>query len=249
MAPSKSTIHRLMSAILGSSLPRPRRRTRQVVPTLDGLEERITLSHVGGFHHHHHASHAAVSSTSSTAATASATSLTSTSTGTSTSSSSSTLDTARQQLQSDIQTIELASGTTIGELTAIHAAFQTLSSDGLKPSSSSALSSFEDSLVKSFANGTTLTGNATLLAQFEALHTSSPTDQQTTDLTTAYNALAAAISSSNITSADLTTIDTDYAAVLAAASDTDGDTFPYFTLVTGRAGAVRGNYGMEGGCH
>jgi hypothetical protein len=256
MAPSKNTIHRLMSAIFGGSPPPPRRRTRQVVPTLSGLEERITLSHVGGFHHHHHASHvastsAAVSSTASTSATASATSLTSASTGTSTSTStsSSTLDTARQQLQSDIQTIELASGTTIGELTAIHAAFQTLSSDGLKPSSSSALSSFEDSLVKSFANGTTLTGNATLLAQFEALYTSSPTSQETTDLTTAYNALAAAIASSNITASDLTTIDTDQSAVEAAAGDTDGDTFPYFTLVTGRAGAVRGDYGMEGGCH
>ena len=256
MAPSKNTIHRLMSAILGSSPPRPRRRTRQVVPTLSGLEERITLSHVGGFHHHHHAHHAAstsaaVSSTSSTSTATAAASLTSSSTGTSTSSSSSssTLDTARQQLRSDIQTIELASGTTIGELTAIHAAFQTLSSDGLKPSSSSALSSFEDSLVKSFANGTTLTGNSTLLSQFEALYTSSPTDQQTTDLTTAYNALAAAITSSNITSADLTTIDTDYTAVLAAASDTDGDTFPYFTLVNGGAGGVRGGYGMEGGCH
>ena len=134
-------------------------------------------------------------------------------------------------------------------MTAIHAAFQTLSSDGLKPSSSSALSSFEDSLVKSFANGTTLTGNSDLLSQFEALYTSSPTDQQTTDLTTAYNALAAAITSSNITSADLTTIDTDYTAVLAAASDTDGDTFPCFTLVNGEAGGVRGGYGMEGGCH
>jgi hypothetical protein len=254
MAPLTNTIHRLMSAILGSSPPRPRRRTRQVVPTLYGLEERITLSHVGGFHHHHHASHAAstsaaVSSTSSTSVTATAASLTSTSTGTSTSASSSSLNTARQQLNSDIQTVELASGTTIGELTAIHAAFQTLSSDGLKPSSSSALSSFEDSLVKSFANGTTLTGNATLLAQFEALYTSSPTAQETTDLTTAYNALASAIGSTNITSADLTTIDTDYAAVLSAEGSTSTDTFPYFTLVTGMAGPPRGDFGMEGGCH
>ena len=154
--------------------------------------------------------------------------------------------TARQTLQSDIQTIELASGTTIGQLTAIHAAFQTLAGDGLQPSSSSALSSFEDSLVKSFANGTTLTGNATLLAQFEALYTSSPTTQQTTDLTTAYNALAAAVTSSNITSSDLSTIDADFTAVLAAESSTSTATFPYFSLVTGRAA---GPGGMEGGCH
>jgi hypothetical protein len=132
-------------------------------------------------------------------------------------------------------------------LTAIHAAFETLKSDGLSPSSSSALSSFEDSLVKSFANGTTLTGNATLLAQFEAIYTSSPTTQETTDLTTAYNALATAISASNITSSDLSTIDTDWAAVLAAESSTSTATFPYFTLVTGRAGGPGGG-GMGGGC-
>jgi hypothetical protein len=231
-----------------------------MTPMLDGLEERIALSHIGAIHHHHHATHvastsAAVASTSaavaSTSAAASSTSGTSdgtssyTGTTTSSSSSSSTLDTARQTLRSDIQTIELASGTTIGELTAIRAAFQTLSSDGVKPSSSSALSSFENSLVKSFANGTTLTGNATLLAQFESLYTSSPTAQQTTDLTTAYNALAAAVTSSNITSADLTTIDTDYAAVQSALGSTSTDTFPYFSLVTGRAGDV--GY-MEGGC-
>ena len=195
MTPSKNTIHRLMSAILGSSPPPKRRPARQIVPMLTGLEERIALSHIGVLHHHHHHAHAVTStttagssssSTTSAASTTSATSLTA-STSTSSSTSSSTLDTARQQLRTDIQTIELASGTTIGELTAIRAAFQTLSSDGLKPTSSSALSSFEDSLVKSFASGTTLTGNSTLLSQFEALYTTSPTDQETTDLTTAYN--------------------------------------------------------------
>jgi hypothetical protein len=125
-------------------------------------------------------------------------------------------------------------------LTAIRAAFQTLASDGLQPTSSSALSSFENSLVTSYAGGTTLTGNATLLAQFEALYTSSPTTQETTDLTTAYNALAAAVTSSNFTSADITTIDTDWAAVLAAEGSTSTATFPYFTLVTG------GNLGGAG---
>ena len=98
--------------------------------------------------------------------------------------------TAVQTLQSDIQTIQLASGTTVGEQTALGIAFQTLHTDGLTPSSYSALQSFENSLVTTNANSTTpgiLTGNATLLAQFEAIYTSSPTTQQTTDLTSAYN--------------------------------------------------------------
>ena len=80
-----------------------------------------------------------------------------------------------------------------------------------------------------------------VLAQFEALYTSSPTTQQTTDLTTAYNALAAAVTSSNITSADLTTIDTDYAAVLAAEGSTSTASFPYFSLVTGSASGAGHN--------
>ena len=87
-----------------------------------------------------------------------------------------------------------------------------------------------------FASGTAVTGNATLLSQFEALYTSTPTTQQTTDLTAAYNALAAAVTSSNITSANITTINTDYAAVLAAEGSTSTATYPYFSLVTGRAG-------------
>ena len=73
-------------------------------------------------------------------------------------------------LRSDVQTIELASSTTVGQLTAIMTAFETLSSDGLTPSSHSALKSFENSLVTAYASGTTLTGNATLLSQFEALY-------------------------------------------------------------------------------
>jgi hypothetical protein len=247
MSHSKNVLRQILSAFLGDSPSPKRRRVRQMTPMLDGLEDRVVLSHIGGFHHHH-VHHAAITQTTQTS-TATASDTTDTTTGASSSTSSSALATARQTLQSDIQTIELDSGTTIGQLTAIHAAFQTLASDGLQPSSSSALSSFEDSLVKSFANGTTLTGNATLLSQFEALYTSSPTTQQTTDLTTAYNALAAAVTSSNITSSDLTTIDTDFDAVLAAESSTSTATFPYFSLVTGRAGYGGAGAGMEGGCH
>ena len=254
MSHSKHVFHEFICSMLGNSPKPKRRRTRQLTPTLDGLEDRVVLSHIGAAVHHHHAHHAAVVQTSTaTASTTAVTESTSTSTASS-SSSSSTLQTARQTLQNDIQTIELASGTTIGELTAIHAAFQTLSSDGLTPSSKSALSSFENSLVQSYANGTTLTNNATLLAQFEALYTTSSgslTTQQTADLTTAYNSLAAAITSSGITSSNLSTIDTDYAAVLAAESSTSTDTFPYFTLVTGQAGRFAGGYGggdMQGGC-
>ena len=98
-----------------------------------------------------------------------------------------------------------------------------------------------------YASGTTLTGDATLLSQFEALYTSSPTTQETTDLTTAYDALAAAVTSSNITSADITTIDTDWAAVLAAEGSTSTATYPYFTLVTGQPGGGPGGMGPGGG--
>src|SRR5271166_425519 len=62
-------------------------------------------------------------------------------------STNSALQTALKNLQSEVQTIELASGTTVGQLTAIKVAFQTLRSDGLRPTSQSALSSFENSLV------------------------------------------------------------------------------------------------------
>ena len=73
-----------------------------------------------------------------------------------------------------------------------------------------------------------------------SIYTSSPTTQQTTDLTTAYNALAAAVTSSSITSADITAINTDWAAVLAAlpSTSTATATFPYFTLVTGQGAGV-----------
>jgi hypothetical protein len=256
MVLSKNVFRRFISPFIGDSPSRKRRRMRQLTPMVDGLEDRVVLSHLGGLHHIHVHNAASVqtagttASTTSTASTASsaltastASSTTGSTTGTTSSTSSTALSTARQTLRNDIQTIELASDTTIGELTAIRAAFQTLASDGLQASSSSALSSFENSLVKAFASGPTLTGNATLLAQFEALYTGSPTAQQTTDLTTAYNALAAAVTSSNITSADLTTIDTDYAAVLAAEGSTSTATFPYFSLVTGSAS------GAGNGCH
>src|SRR5208337_4273805 len=153
---------------------------------------------------------------------------------------------ALSALRGEVQTIELASSTTIGELTAIDAAFKTLDSDGLKPSSQSALSSFEDSLVTAFASGTTLTGNATLLSQFEALYTSSPTTQQTTDLTTAYNALAAAVTDAGISSDNITAISTDWKAVLAAQNSTSTATFPYFTLVTGQHMGFGPGFGFEG---
>jgi hypothetical protein len=192
----------------------------------DGLEQRTVLSHAPALHHIQAAVHAAASSSST--------------------SSSSTLSTAEQTLRTEVQTILAASGTTVAELTAIHTTSQTLQTDGLKPTSQSALKTFENSLVTSFASGTTLTGNATLLAQFEALYTSTPTTQQTTDLTAAYNALAAAVTSSGVTSADITAIDTDFSAVLTAASSTSTATFPYFTLVVGGFGGFGGFGGPFG---
>jgi hypothetical protein len=153
-------------------------------------------------------------------------------------STNSALQKALQTLKSDVQTIELASGTTVGQLTAINVAFQKLASDGLKPSSYSALQSFENSLVTAYASAPTPTPTPLpTLAQFEALYPTS-TSAQTPDLTAAYNALVAAVTSSNITSADITTINTDWSAVLTALNSTSTATFPYFTLVTGQGAGV-----------
>ena len=199
------------------------RRPRKVVLSCDSLEGRVTPSQFGGgglgtfaagaHIGSHHGGGGGSSTTTNTA-----------------------LTTALQTLHNDVQTIELASSTTVSQLTAIRAAFQTLKTDGLSPTSQSALQSFENSLVTTLASGTTLIGNATLLSQFEALYTSSPTATQTTDLTTAYNALAAAVTSANVTSANITTINTDWAAVLAAKGSTSTTTYPYFSLVTGQGG-------------
>ncbi|MHC5539252.1 hypothetical protein ACYOEI_13625, partial [Singulisphaera rosea] len=61
------------------------------------------------------------------------------------------------------------------------------------------------------------------------------------------NALAAAVTSSNITSTDLATIDADWTAVLAALGDnTDAGAFPYFTLVIGPMGPGGGGGGPSG---
>jgi len=229
---------------------------RRVDLSCDPLEERVTPSHLGTVLHlaasvhvqqqgAHHSS--GTTSTLSTPGhrgslgntTPPGTAASSHGLGGRSHSTNSALTTALQTLKKDVQTIELASGTTVGQLTAINVAFHTLASDGLAPSSRSALSSFENSLVTT--NATTpgsLTGNATLLKQFVALYTSSPTTQQTTDLTAAYNALAAAVTSSNISSTDITTINTDWAAVLAALNSTSTATFPYFSLVTGQAAGV-----------
>ncbi len=258
------TLRQLIFGVGGPRVGRVRR-PRQVLLSCDSLEERVTPAHIGVAHHavaHLHAAahHAHLSSstadsasTSTTASTTSTSSTVSTATSTSdssssSSSSSSTLAAALATLKSDVQTIELASDTTVGQLAAIATAFETLKTDGLTPTSQSALRSFENSLVTDYASGTTLTGNSTLLSQFEALYTSSPTTQETTDLTTAYNALAAAVTSSNITSADITTINTDWSAVLAAQGSTSTATFPYFQLVTGQLGPQHGpGFGGPGG--
>jgi hypothetical protein len=217
------------------------RRPKQAVLAWDCLEERTVLSHFGGFHGHvaafHHPQNHSGSTTTAGA---------SSSTSSSASSSNTALQTAEQTLRTDVQKIESHSGTTVGELTAIRTAFQTLKSDGLSPSSASALTAFENSLVTTFASGTTLSGDATLLSQFEALYTSSPTTQQTTDLAAAYDALAAAVTSSGITSSDISTIDGDWSAVQAAKSSTSTTTFPYFTLVTGQGGPGGGGFGGQG---
>jgi hypothetical protein len=202
----------------------------------DCLEERTVLSHIGGFHHHAHATASSISGSRSTGSTTTSTGTTATNT---------TLTAAQQTLHNDVLSIEKNSSTTVGQLATIRSAFETLEADGLNPSSQSALSSFENSLVTTYASSGSgaITGNATLLAQFEALYTSAPTTQQAMDLTAAYNALTSAVSYSNITSANIAAINTDYAAVLAAEGSTSTSTFPYFSLVTGGYG------GPGGGCH
>jgi hypothetical protein len=240
----------------GASRAQKNRRPRQMVLSCESLEERVTPAHIGIAHHavahlHHAAVHHAAATTTTTAAstTTTAASTTTSDSDSSSSSSSSALSTALATLKSDIQTVELASDTTVGQLTAIAQAFEALKADGLTPTSQSDLRSFENTLVTAFASGTTLTGNATLLSQFEAIYTTTPTTQEATDLTTAFDALATAVTSSNITSADITTINTDWAAVLAAQGSTSTATFPYFQLVTGQQGRGPGmGMGPGGSC-
>jgi len=257
-------------------LRKPRSRgPRRVELSCDPLEERVTPSHLGtghlaaAVHVQHHVAHHSSGAKSTLPITAPPSTLpvllpggwlgntpppgtTPLPHGGRSPSTNSALQKALQTLQSDVQKIELASSTTVGELTAIKIAFRTLASDGLRPTSQSALSSFENSLVTTNANATTpgsITSGGTnytaLLTQFEALYTSSTTaltTQQTADLTTAYNALAAAVTSAGVTSTDITTINTDWAAVLAALPSTSAatptPTFPYFTLVTGQGAGV-----------
>lgn len=224
---------------VGASSPAPRRRRRTEL-SWDCFEDRVVLSRFGGGFRHEHALNSALLAHAGTSALTSAR-------GATNSTANTALTTALQTLRSDVETIEAKSSTTVAELTAIRTAFRTLKNDGLTPSSQSALSSFENGLVTAAANGTTLSGNASLLSQFTAIYTASPTTQQTTDLTTAYEALATAVTAANITSSDITTIDTDFAAVQSARGSSSTATYPYFSLVTGGEGHLGGGFG--GGCH
>ena len=172
-------------------------------------------------------------------------------------SSNPALSAAYKALQSDVQTIQLASGTTVGQLTAIRGAFHTLRSDGVSLTSESALASFENSLVTTNATtpGSLTPGTSTgdaLQSQFLALYTptatSTPplTTQQTTDLDAAYTALAAAVTSAGITSMNIATINADWTTVLAAQTPpgSTSTTYPYFNLVIG---AGEGLGGWDGG--
>jgi hypothetical protein len=226
---SRNVWKRLASAWIGGSASPTPRRPKRVALSWDCLEERTVLSHVAASLHHEHAV-----ATSHTHAEHSGTSA-----------SNAALTAAHQKLRNDVQTIELASSTTVGQLTAIKVAFHTLKTDGLSPSSPSALASFKNSLVTTFASGTAVTGNSALQSQFSAIYTSTPTPQQTTDLTAAYDALAAAVTSSNISSDNIKTINADWAAVLAARNSTSTATYPFFSLVTGGG---EGFGGLGAGC-
>lgn len=139
---------------------------------------------------------------------------------------------ALQQLRADVLAIEAKSVTTVAELTAIRSSLDALRADGLPAPTPSALGTFEDGLVKAYAAGDALAGDSALLASFEALYATAPTAAQANDLAAAYDALAAAVTSSNITAADLATIDADAS---AARGGTGHDaSYPYFGLVLGR---------------
>ena len=65
---SKHIFRRLISAFVGDSPSPKRRRARQLTLTVDGLEDRVVLSHLGGVHHavaHHVASSHAERTTAS----------------------------------------------------------------------------------------------------------------------------------------------------------------------------------------
>jgi hypothetical protein len=245
MTVPRDALRRLIAG-RGRSAEEAPRRSRKAVLSCDGLEGRVTPAFFG----HRAVVHAALAHALSTGSAGS------TSGSSSSCASNSALTTALQTLRSDVQAIELASGTTVGELTAIRVAFRTLQGDGLTPSSRSALSSFEDSLVTAYASGGASallnsdgTPNATLFSQFEALYTSSPTSQQTTDLTAAYTALANAVISFNTqanVASDIAKIGADWTAVLDAGG-TGPTTYPYFSLVTGGGAGVCGGPGGIGG--
>jgi hypothetical protein len=236
-----------------------RRRPPHVSLACEDLEERIAPAHLAFGHHGFshlrstavHARNLNTSSSGSAAASsstassfASATTATGTTSSTTTTDTASAMRTALQALNVQIQSIQLASGTTVGQLTAIRMSFNTLEQDGLRPTSRSALASFENSLVTTYASGTAVIDNASLLSQFQELFTSSPTTQETTDLAGAYNALAQAVTSANISSESLSKIDSAWTDLLAAQGSTSTATFPYFSLVAGHSG--RGGFGGVG---
>src|SRR4051794_20295919 len=120
MAGSRNLLKRLMTALGGSPAP-SRRRSRQISPALDGLENRVVLSHFSHHAHHLAATLAASTSTTSTTSAGSTASAsdTTTTTGTGTTGASTTgtcvggglggvqdaqLTTDLQKLQTDVTT-------------------------------------------------------------------------------------------------------------------------------------------------
>src|SRR5947209_2969603 len=97
------------------------RRSQRMGFTWDSLEQRAVLSRMGGFHPMH-----SVAQDASTSGTATAAVSHFNSGSGSSSSSNSALNAAQQMLQSDVQAIRSNSGTTVGELTRIQVASQTL---------------------------------------------------------------------------------------------------------------------------
>ncbi len=157
--------------------------------------------------------------------------------------SSSAVSTAETTLNGDVQTFVQSSKTTVGDLGTLASDMQAVVAAGYRPTSESALATFQNSLVTSYTSGTAIATDTTLQTQFNKLFTNASTTASTTVLSNAYAALSKAITDSGITSSTITTISKDWSALLTAAGSTSTTTYPYFNLITGQPGGPEGGFG------
>ncbi len=153
------------------------------------------------------------------------------------------VSTAATTLNGDVQTFVSSSKTTVGDLNTLASDMQAVFAAGYRPTSESALTTFQNSLVTSYTSGTAIATDTTLQTQFNNLFTNASTTASTTVLSNAYAALSKAITDSGITASTIMTISKDWSALLTAAGNTSTMTYPYFNLITGQAGGPEGGFG------